>query len=155
VVSHFASAGERYVTLDDYAGLGRRSPILAATLTIFLLSLIGIPVTGGFFAKFYVFSAALQANLIGLTIIAVINSAIAAYYYLRVIVVMYMREDREAIPVTRVPLALGTALVISLAATIYLGVLPGRVLDYAQRAASELVEAPPSAAGLPSDALPK
>jgi NADH-quinone oxidoreductase subunit N len=155
VVSHFASAGERYVTLDDYAGLGRRSPILAATLTIFLLSLIGIPVTGGFFAKFYVFSAALEANLIGLTIIAVINSAIAAYYYLRVIVVMYMREDREAIPVTRVPLALGTALVISLAATIYLGVLPGRVLDYAQRAASELVEAPPSAAGLPSDALPK
>src|SRR5215467_2833347 len=155
VVSHFASAGERYVTLDDHAGLGRRSPILAATLTIFLLSLIGIPVTGGFFAKFYVFSAALEANLIGLTIIAVINSAIAAYYYLRVIVVMYMREDREAIPVTKVPLALGTALVISLAATIYLGVLPGRVLDYAQRAASELVEAPPSAAGLPSDALPK
>src|SRR5206468_579036 len=63
VVSHFASAGERYVTLEDYSGLGRRSPLLAATLTIFLLSLIGIPITGGFFAKFYVFSAALQANL--------------------------------------------------------------------------------------------
>ena len=68
VVSHFASAGEKYVTLDDYAGLGRRSPMLAAILTIFLLSLIGIPVTGGFFAKFYVFSAALQSNLVGLTI---------------------------------------------------------------------------------------
>ena len=65
VVSHFASAGEKYVTLDDYAGLGRRSPLLAAILTIFLLSLIGIPVTGGFFAKFYVFSAALQSNLVG------------------------------------------------------------------------------------------
>src|SRR5206468_77398 len=65
VVSHFASAGERYVTLEDYSGLGRRSPLLAATLTIFLLSLIGIPITGGFFAKFYVFSAALQANLVG------------------------------------------------------------------------------------------
>ena len=64
VVSHFAGAGERYVTLEDYAGLGRRSPLLAATLTIFLLSLIGIPMTGGFFAKFYVFSAALQANLV-------------------------------------------------------------------------------------------
>src|SRR5579862_792940 len=60
VVSHFGSAGERYVTLEDYAGLGRRSPVLAATLTLFLLSLIGIPMTGGFFAKFYVFSAALQ-----------------------------------------------------------------------------------------------
>ena len=94
VVSHFASAGEKYVTLDDYAGLGRRSPLLAAILTIFLLSLIGIPVTGGFFAKFYVFSAALQSNLVGLTIIGVINSAIAAYYYLRVIVYMYMRDER-------------------------------------------------------------
>ena len=62
VVSHFANAGERYVTLEDYEGLGRTSPLLAATLTIFLLSLIGIPMTGGFFAKFYVFSAALKAE---------------------------------------------------------------------------------------------
>ncbi len=139
VVSHFANAGERYVTLDDYAGLGRRSPILAATLTIFLLSLIGIPATGGFFAKFYVFSAALKANLVGLTIIGVINSAVAAYYYLRIIVVMYMREEREAIPVTRIPMSLGAALIVSLAATIYLGVLPGRVLSYAQNAGDELV----------------
>ena len=75
VVSHFAGSGEKYVTLDDYAGLGRRSPVLAAILTIFLLSLIGIPITGGFFAKFYVFSAALQSNLVWLTIIGVINSA--------------------------------------------------------------------------------
>ncbi len=94
VISHFASSGEKYVTLDDYAGLGRRSPVLAAILTIFLLSLIGIPVTGGFFAKFYVFSAALQSHLVGLTIIGDINSAIAAYYYLRVIVYMYMRDER-------------------------------------------------------------
>lgn len=155
VVSHFANAGERYVTLDDYAGLGQRSPILAATLTIFLLSLIGIPVTGGFFAKFYVFSAALKSNLVGLTIIAVINSAVAAYYYLRVIVVMYMREERESIPVTKIPFALGTALIISLAATIYLGVLPGRVLGYAQRAAGELMQAPASAASVPSVTAPK
>ena len=75
VVSHFANAGERYVTLEDYEGLGRTSPLLAATLTIFLLSLIGIPMTGGFFAKFYVFSAAVKANLIWLTIIGVVNSA--------------------------------------------------------------------------------
>src|SRR5271167_2732836 len=94
VVSHLASADEKYVTLDDYAGLGRRSPLLAAILTIFLLSLIGIPATGGFFAKFYVFSAALKSHLVGLTIIGVINSAIAAYYYLRVIVYMYMQDER-------------------------------------------------------------
>ena len=107
IVSHFASANEKYVTLDDYAGLGRRSPLLAAILTIFLLSLIGIPVTGGFFAKFYAFSAALQSNLVGLTIIGVINSAIAAYYYLRVIVYMYMRDERAEAPVARIPASLG------------------------------------------------
>src|SRR5437870_2261619 len=139
VISHFANAGEKYVTLDDYAGLGRRSPVLAATLTIFLLSLIGIPATGGFFAKFYVFSAALQANLVGLVIIGVLNSAVGAYYYLRVIVVMYMREPRAEVPVLPVRLALGTALAVSVAATIYLGVIPGRVLEYAARSASELM----------------
>lgn len=133
VVGHFASQGERYVTIEDYAGLGKRSPVLAAVFTMFLLSLIGIPAFGGFFAKFYVFSAALQQNLVGLVIIGVINSAIAAYYYLRIIVVMYMREPREEVPVAPIPLGLGTALALSLAATIYLGVLPNRVLEYASR----------------------
>jgi len=139
VVSHFAGAGERYVTLEDYAGMGRRSPLLAATLTIFLLSLIGIPITGGFFAKFYVFAAALQANLVGLVIIGVLNSAVGAYYYLRIIVMMYMHESRAEIPVSPVPIGLGTALVVSAAATIYLGTLPGRVLEYASRSASQLL----------------
>jgi len=139
VISHFANAGERYVTLEDYAGLGRRSPLLAATLTVFLLSLIGIPITGGFFAKFYVFSAALQANLVGLVIVAVLNSAIGAYYYLRIIVVMYMREAREDVPVLPVSFGVGSALAISVAATIYLGVLPGRVLEFTSRSAAELV----------------
>ncbi|MBZ5650894.1 MAG: NADH-quinone oxidoreductase subunit N [Acidobacteriia bacterium] len=140
VVSHLAGAGERFVTLDDYAGLGRRSPLLAATLTIFLLSLIGIPMTGGFFAKFYVFSAALQANLIGLTIIGVLNSAVGAYYYLRIIVMMYMREAREEVPAA-IPVspALGVALALSVAATLYLGLLPGKILAYASRSAAELL----------------
>ena len=135
VISHFAGAGERYVTLEDYAGLGRRSPLLAATLTIFLLSLIGIPMTGGFFAKFYVFSAALQNNLIWLVIIGVLNSAVGAYYYLRIIVAMYMREPREDTAVAPVSFSLGSALAISVLATLYLGILPGRVLDYARSAA--------------------
>jgi NADH-quinone oxidoreductase subunit N len=138
VVSHFGGAGERYVTLEDYSGLGRRSPLLAATLTIFLLSLIGIPITGGFFAKFYVFSAALQANLVGLTIMGVLNSAVAAYYYLRIIIVMYMREARENAPLPRIPAGVGIAVALSLAATIYLGVLPGRVLEYASQSVAAL-----------------
>ncbi|HXC42586.1 MAG TPA: NADH-quinone oxidoreductase subunit N [Candidatus Dormibacteraeota bacterium] len=140
VVSHFANAGERYVTLEDYEGLGRTSPLLAATLTIFLLSLIGIPMTGGFFAKFYVFSAAIKANLIWLTIIGVINSGVGAYYYLRIIVMMYMRDPRKPVPVTPVPLAARLALAACVIATLYLGLFPGRVLQYAQGSAQQLVQ---------------
>jgi NADH-quinone oxidoreductase subunit N len=140
IVSHFANAGERYVTLEDYEGLGRSSPLLAATLTIFLLSLIGIPMTGGFFAKFYVFNAAVKANLIWLTIIGVVNGGVGAYYYLRIIVMMYMRESRREVPVTRVPFGLGVALACCLVATIYLGIFPGRVLQFAQDSAQQLVQ---------------
>jgi len=150
VVSHFANAGERYVTLEDYEGLGRSSPLLAATLTIFLLSLIGIPMTGGFFAKFYVFSAAVQANLIWLTIIGVLNGGVGAYYYLRIIVMMYMRESRKEVPVTRVPFGLGIALATCLAATLYLGLFPSRVLQYAQDSAQHLVK--PAQPDVPSSA---
>jgi len=162
VVSHFANTGERYVTIEDYEGLGRSSPLLAATLTIFLLSLIGIPMTGGFFAKFYVFSAAVKANLIWLTVIGVLNSGIGAYYYLRIIVVMYMRESRKEVPVAPVPFALRMALACCIAATLYLGLFPGRVLQYAQDSARQLVRstgpempspAPVSASGEPLEQL--
>jgi NADH-quinone oxidoreductase subunit N len=144
VVTHFANAGERFVTLEDYEGLGRTSPLLAATLTIFLLSLIGIPMTGGFFAKFYVFSAAVKANLIWLTLIGVLNSAIGAYYYLRIVVAMYMCEARKQVPVSAVPFGLGLALAISVVATLYLGVLPNQVLQYAQQSAQELLPQSPA-----------
>jgi NADH-quinone oxidoreductase subunit N len=155
VVSHFANAGERYVALEDYEGLGRSSPLLAATLTIFLLSLIGIPMTGGFFAKFYVFSATVNANLIWLTVIGVLNSGIGAYYYLRIIVVMYMRESRRAVPVTPVPFTLGLALASCLAATLYLGILPNSLLRLTQASAQELIRpAPPEAPALARDSRP-
>jgi NADH-quinone oxidoreductase subunit N len=140
VVSHFGNAGERYVTLEDYEGLGRSSPLLAATLTVFLLSLIGIPMTGGFFAKFYVFSAAVKSNLIWLTIIGVVNGGVGAYYYLRIIVMMYMRESRKKVPVTPAPLALRIALAACLAATLYLGIFPSRLLQYAQDSAQQFVQ---------------
>jgi NADH-quinone oxidoreductase subunit N len=141
IVTHLSGRGERYVTLDDYTGLGRRSPLIAGLLTMFLISLIGIPMTGGFFAKFYVFSASLRSNLIGLTIIGVINSAIAAYYYLRIIVYMYMRDEtgKPEAPVPGMPASLGAAVAISLIATLYLGILPSRVLNDALQAAQDLV----------------
>jgi NADH-quinone oxidoreductase subunit N len=139
IVSHFANAGEKYVNLDDYAGLGRRSPVLAGILTVFLLSLIGIPITGGFFAKFYIFTSALQSHLVWLTVIGVINSAIGAYYYLRIIVFMYMRDEREEVPMNRIPFGLAVALAMCLVFTIYMGVLPSRFIDYALQSAHDLV----------------
>jgi NADH-quinone oxidoreductase subunit N len=123
--------------------------------------LIGIPMTGGFFAKFYVFSAAVKANLIWLTIIGVVNSAIGSYYYLRIIVVMYMREARKTVPVGRISFGLGVALAVSVVATLYLGILPNRMLQYAQHSAHDVLP-PPSAADVaktapmqPSEDLPQ
>jgi len=139
LISHIGGNGERYTSLDDYAGLARRHPFMAAMLTVFLLSLIGIPATGGFFAKFYVFSAALQANLVGLTILGVINSAIASYYYLRVIVIMYMQEPQgEPTPVQPLPATVSLVLFASMLLTLYLGILPGSVLHYAQHSVVDL-----------------
>jgi len=139
IVSHLAGAEEKYVTLEDYAGLGRKSPVLAATLTFFLMSLIGIPITGGFFAKFYVLTAALRSNLVILSVILVMNSAVGAYYYLRIIVMMYMREARSEVRVAPLSAATGFAIAACLLATLFLGVLPGRVLDYASSSAVQLV----------------
>src|SRR5437868_312669 len=141
VVSHFSRSGERYVNMEDYSGLGKRSPVLAATLSVFLLSLLGLPATGGFFAKFYVFNAAIKSDLIWLTVIGLINSAIASYYYLRVIVVMYMYEPQEGEQKLRLQAAPGltAALVITAVITIWLGVKPGNVLDYANRGALRLL----------------
>jgi NADH-quinone oxidoreductase subunit N len=152
VVSHFAAGGERYVSLDDYSGLGRRSPLLAFTLTIFMLSLIGIPATAGFLAKYYVFNSALSpaahpTALVWLTVIGLINSAVASYYYLRLIVVMYMREPVIEEAPAPASAAMRLSLVLAAVATIYLGVVPGRILDSADRGAKNLIGA--SAPGKP------
>jgi NADH-quinone oxidoreductase subunit N len=132
VVTHFVRQGERYVKVDDMAGLGAKQPVTAALLTVFLLSLIGVPLTGGFFGKFYVFKAALSADLVWLTILGLLSSAVAAYYYLRIIVVMYMHEPTETSD-TLQPLTAGvqTTLWVSAVATLILGIFPGFVLDFA------------------------
>ena len=120
------------------AGLGYRQPLAAAALTIFLLSLIGVPLTGGFFGKFYVFKAALDSHLVWLTVLGLLNSAVAAYYYLRLIVVMYMVEpSAETSALTTQPLGAGmsTAIWASVVGTLILGIFPGFVLDFAGRSA--------------------
>jgi NADH-quinone oxidoreductase subunit N len=137
VVTYFARQGEKYVNVDDLAGLGSKQPMVAAMLTIFLLSLIGVPLTGGFFGKFYIFKAALDSNLVWLTVLGLLNSAVAAYYYLRLIVVMYMHEPGEAAAdAPPVSPGLRLAIVGCAVATLLLGIFPSLVLDFAGRSAA-------------------
>lgn len=136
IVTHIARPGERFVEVEDLAGLGQRQPAMAALLTVFLLSLIGVPLTGGFFGKFYIFKAALDEQLIWLSVLGLLNSAVAAYYYLRIIVVMYMHapsSDAEALPAPSAGVQF-TAWASALG-TVLLGVFPGSVLDFAGRSA--------------------
>ncbi len=137
VVTYFARQGERYVHVDDLAGLGYKQPGIAAAFTIFLLSLIGVPLTAGFFGKFYIFKAALDSNLIWLTVLGLLNSAVAAYYYLRIIVVMYMHEPGEATASTQpVSPALRLAIWSCAVGTLVLGVFPSLLLDFANKSAN-------------------
>ncbi len=136
VVAHLSGKGDRFVSVDDFAGLATRQPLTAALLTVFLLSLIGVPLTGGFFGKFYIFRAALQSNLVWLSVLGLLNSAVAAYYYLRILVVMYMREPSEAASSAE-PLTTGLAFALVLPAlgTFFLGIFPSSVLNFAGKSA--------------------
>lgn len=118
--------------LRDYAGLWHSHPALAALMTMFLLSLGGFPPTAGFIGKWYVFSAAVGAGYYGLATIGVLSSVVSVFFYLRIVVMMYM-SDRDARPVPPPVSGLAMAgLVVSLAGVLYLGVLPARVIGWAQ-----------------------
>ncbi|MGD2252251.1 MAG: NADH-quinone oxidoreductase subunit N [Anaerolineales bacterium] len=110
------------LAIEDYAGLGARRPGLALAMAVFMLSLTGVPPMVGFMGKFYLFRAALDANLIWLAVVGVVTSLISAYYYLRVIVVMYMRAGE---PVTRSEGWLNASLLLTALGTFVLGILPG------------------------------
>ena len=136
VVSYFSRRHEKYVAIDDFAGLSQRQPVMAAMFTIFLLSLIGVPLTAGFFGKFYIFKAALDANLTWLTVLGLLNSAVAAYYYLRILVVMYFKEPGDSVEnLEPAGIGLRIAVYASALGTLVLGIFPGWVLDIATRAA--------------------
>src|SRR5271155_4558661 len=133
IVSQFGGAGEKHLALDDYAGLGERQPFVAAALSLFLLSLLGLPITAGFFGKFYVFKAAVDSHLIWLAVLMAANSIIGAYYYIRLIVIMYMRDPiPEVAPTTpvRFPAAVNVVLAIAVIGTLWLGLLPSKTLNY-------------------------
>jgi NADH-quinone oxidoreductase subunit N len=124
--------------IPDFSGMGKRAPVLAIALTLCLISLIGMPPAAGFMAKFYIFSGAVRNGLIWLVIVAVINSVISAYYYLRVVKVMWFGEPASA---ERVPSsgALRFALALSCAGVLLLGIAPAFVMNVAEAAARILV----------------
>jgi NADH-quinone oxidoreductase subunit N len=114
--------------------------VLAAVLSFFLLSLIGIPFTGGFFGKFYVFSAALHAGNVWLAVIGLLNSGIACFYYLRLLAALYTRPHHErAVPWIPVTIPAAIALTFTAVATLLLGIAPNRILSLARRSANVTV----------------
>jgi NADH-quinone oxidoreductase subunit N len=136
VVGHISGKGEKYLRIEDLSGLGVRQPMTAAAFSIFLLSLIGVPLTGGFFGKFYIFKAALESKLVWLAVLGLLNSAVAAYYYLRILVVMYMQEPGDAaMEVEPLPLGLKAALIAPAAGILILGIFPAVLLEFAIRSA--------------------
>jgi NADH-quinone oxidoreductase subunit N len=145
VITQVGGYNEKLRTIEDYRGLATRRPVLAALLAFFLLSLIGIPFTGGFFGKFYVFAAALEAGHVWLAVIGLINSGVACFYYLRLLASAYTKpeenatEDNSRYGAARsITVAAALALLLTAAATLMLGILPGRVLHLADYASSSL-----------------
>src|SRR6202521_5429946 len=133
IVSQLGGAGEKHLSLDDYAGLSQRQPFVAAALSVYLLSLLGLPVTAGFFGKFYIFKAAVNSHLLWLAVLMAINSVIGAYYYLRVIVLMYMGEpSAEAAAAAPVgfPITVNVVLAVTAIGTILFGLMPNPVINF-------------------------
>jgi NADH-quinone oxidoreductase subunit N len=133
VIALLERADRQNDRVADYAGLAGTHPVLAALMTIFLLSLGGFPPFGGFIAKWYVFTAALQAGYVGLAVIGVLTSVVSVFFYLRLVVMMYMTPADNDAPVTfpAVPKIAGAALVVCAMLILYLGILPGHLLDWA------------------------
>jgi len=140
---YMGSRGKEAVSYEDLAGVGRRHPAAAVPFVLGVLTLLGFPPTAGFFAKYYVFNAAVQAGggMVWLAVLGVLTSAIGAYYYLRVIVYMFMKQPQAGAPVA-VPMKSGyvvAALILSGYFVLRMGMAPGNYLDMAIEAAAQLV----------------
>jgi len=130
LLEHKGGGGDE---LRDYAGVGFRYPLIGAALSLFMISLSGIPPSIGFVGKLYLFGSAVQTGHIWLAVVAVLNSAISIFYYLRLLVLMYMREPGEVLPPIRVPIAIGLALLVTGAITLGVGVFPGQWIEAARQ----------------------
>jgi len=132
IILALSRKGDNHVFIEDYAGLGRKAPFVAAALSLALISLAGIPLTGGFLAKLFVISAAIQKGYIGIVIVAVLNSAVSVFYYFRILVYMYMREPEEKLPEPEpigrpVQALIGIGIIVIL----WLGIHPDSILSLA------------------------
>jgi NADH-quinone oxidoreductase subunit N len=150
IVTVVGGRGDRRNNLSDYRGLARTQPLLAFCFTVLLLAQAGVPLTAGFFAKFYVLEAAIEAGSWPLALIAMISAVIAAFLYLRIIVSMYMAGDDEAATAPavgrlRVPISATIGLVAAVAFTLVVGVFPSRVAGLSDDASFDVVPTQPQA----------
>ena len=131
--------GEENLDISGYAGLGFRHPALGLAMTLFMVSLAGLPPTAGFFGKFYIFGAAVEAGLVSLAVIGVLNSLVSVYFYLSVVVSMYMRQPVEDSSIATMPAFTRAAVLITSAATLYIGLSPSRFLQLARETVASLM----------------
>jgi len=129
VVQLIARSGDRRTSMEDYSGIGFESPVLAFSLSLFMLSLLGMPLTAGFMGKVLVFGAAIDQGMYALVVIGVLNTAVSAYYYLRLIIIMFFGDRTTAWTAPRIPASIALALIITVAGVLYLGIFPGRVIN--------------------------
>jgi NADH-quinone oxidoreductase subunit N len=150
IVIAVGSRGEERVDLDAYRGLGWRSPAVAAAMTLFLLSLAGIPLTGGFVGKLYIFRAAVEQGLVGLAVVLAVGSVISYYYYLRMAWYMWFLEPRPGGPTGRIVIAPAMKVAIGVAAVgvILLGVFPNVLLEITEHSAASLLPGAPAFLGV-------
>ena len=129
VVQLIARSGDRRTSMEDYSGIGFESPVLAFSLSLFMLSLLGMPLTAGFIGKILVFGVAIEQGYYALVVIGVLNTAVSAYYYLRLIIVMFFGERTTVWHAPRIPASVALALALTVLGVLYLGVFPGRVIN--------------------------
>jgi NADH-quinone oxidoreductase subunit N len=154
VVTLVSGYDDKLPNIGDFRGLIYRSPLLGSLLLFFLVSLVGIPFTGGFFGKFYSFSAAVDGGAIALALVGLLNSGIAAGYYLRLALTAAQRDpqtDRAVEHTPQIGVAVGAALLLATVATLVLGIIPGTTLHSAESAAHTLQVPPPEAAPIALD----
>lgn len=144
IVGVVARTGDTHHSLDTYRGLGRTSPAIAATFTFLLLAQAGVPFTSGFYAKFYAVIAAVDAQSAWLAVVAMLSAVVAAYLYLRLVVLMWFAAPGADTPTTRLPVAVptGIVIVVCVAVSLFVGLLPGPLTSVADEADPVVVEPP-------------